>query len=308
MSEAMELKPRPTPAPDDPMAALVDALVDAYDREPVGQAGCAALPPREAIVAVVEDLRRVLFPGIYADESLPRASLRYHVGTWLCDLHRDLGRIVRLSIAHQAPERAAEEVRSEAARVAAGLLAALPDIRHALLEDAQAALDGDPAARNIEEIVLTYPGFEAITVYRLAHWLHRAGTPYVPRAMAEYAHGRTGIDIHPGATIGRRFFIDHGTGVVVGETTVIGDDVKVYQGVTLGALSVSRTFAGAKRHPTIEDRVVLYAGATVLGGETVIGRGAIIGGNVWLTQSVDAGVTVIETAPTLDFRQRGARA
>jgi len=308
MPDADVLKPRPTPAPDDPMAALVDALVDAYDREPVGQAGCAALPPREAIVAVVEDLRRVLFPGIYADESLPRASLRYHVGTWLCDLHRDLGRIVRLSIAHQAPERAAEEVRSEAARVAAGLLAALPDIRHALLEDAQAALDGDPAARNIEEIVLTYPGFEAITVHRLAHWLHCAGTPYVPRAMAEYAHGRTGIDIHPGATIGRRFFIDHGTGVVIGETTLIGDDVKIYQGVTLGALSVSRTFAGAKRHPTIEDRVVLYAGATVLGGETVIGRGAIIGGNVWLTQSVDAGVTVIETAPTLDFRQRGARA
>lgn len=287
---------------------LVDALIDAYDREPVGlTSGCVPLPALEAIVGVIEDIRRVLFPGIYSDESLPQVSRRYHVGTWLCQLHRDLSRVLRLAIAHQNPEMATPEVQSRALAATAGLLEALPEIRRQLLDDAQAALDGDPAARNIEEIVLTYPGFEAITVYRVAHWLQVAGIQYVPRAMAEYAHGRTGIDIHPGARIGRRFFIDHGTGVVVGETSDIGDDVKLYQGVTLGALSVSRGLAGAKRHPTIEDRVVIYAGATVLGGDTTIGRGAIIGGNVWLTQSVGPGVTVIETAPTLDFRQRGER-
>lgn len=301
--------PFPPVADDDRITRLVDALVDAYDREPVGQAsGCVPLPPREAIVAVIEDIRRVLFPGIYSDETLPHLSRRYHVGTWLCQLHRDLARVLRLAIAHQHPDKTPEVVRQEALDATTGLLEALPEIRRQLLADAQAALDGDPAARNIEEIVLTYPGFEAITVHRVAHWLHVAGVQYVPRAMSEYAHGRTGIDIHPGARIGRRFFIDHGTGVVIGETSDIGDDVKIYQGVTLGALSVSRGLAGAKRHPTLEDRVVIYAGATVLGGETTIGRGAVIGGNVWLTQSVAPGVTVIETAPTLDIRQRGERA
>ncbi|MCA9547708.1 MAG: serine acetyltransferase, partial [Myxococcales bacterium] len=180
---------------------------------------------------------------------------------------------------------------AEARRIAADFVACLPHIRMALKLDAQAALDGDPAAGSLEEVILTYPGFEAITVHRIAHWLYDAEVPYIPRAMAEHAHMRTGIDLHPGARIGQRFFIDHGTGVVIGETTEIGDDVKIYQGVTLGALSVHRRFAGAKRHPTLEDGVVIYAGATVLGGETVIGRNAVIGGNVWLTASVPPDTT-----------------
>jgi serine O-acetyltransferase len=166
-------------------------------------------------------------------------------------------------------------------------------LRDHLLDDARAALDGDPAARSLEEIILTYPGFQAITAHRVAHTLHLEDVPFVPRAIAEHSHERTGIDLHPGAVVGRRFFIDHGTGVVIGETSNIGDNVKIYQGVTLGALSVHRRLAGTKRHPTLEDDVVVYAGATVLGGETVIGRGAVVGGNAFITTSVAPGARVV---------------
>lgn len=178
-----------------------------------------------------------------------------------------------------------------ATEAAAILVRALPNIRARLLEDVESAYGGDPAAKSREEIIVTYPGFYAVMVYRLAHVLHQAGAPYLARVMTELAHSQTGIDIHPGAVIGRHFFIDHGTGVVIGETTVIGDHVTLYQGVTLGALNFPRDPSGAlirgrKRHPTIEDHVVIYSGATILGGEAVIGEGSIIGGNVWLTESV----------------------
>ncbi len=163
----------------------------------------------------------------------------------------------------------------------------LPDIRASLLEDAEAILTFDPAATSLAEVIRSYPGFFALAVYRFAHTFHQAGVPLIPRILTEYAHGKTGIDIHPGAQIGRRFCIDHGTGVVIGETVVIGDDVKVYQGVTLGALSVKKDLLRVKRHPTIEDNVVIYAGATILGGNTVIGHDSIIGGNVWLVKSVE---------------------
>ena len=171
-------------------------------------------------------------------------------------------------------------------------LETIPELRRILAEDVQAAFDGDPAAKSHDEIIFCYPGVAAVTVYRLAHELHRLGVPLIPRMMTEYAHGKTGIDIHPGATIGRRFFIDHGTGVVIGETTEIGDGVKLYQGVTLGALSFPRDaktgqiVRDAKRHPTIEDEVVIYANATILGGETVIGHHAIIGSSAWITRSI----------------------
>ncbi len=281
---------------------VVDELMASYDEDRrLGEV--PGLPPQEAIVGVVEQIRRLLFPGYYAADTLPAASRRYRVGTWICQLYTDLARILARALAHAEPVAGTDAVRRRARDVAGRFIDALPDVRARLRQDAEAALDGDPAARNIEEVVLTYPGFEAITVHRIAHWLHGEQVPYIPRAMSEWAHARTGIDIHPGARIGRRFFIDHGTGVVIGETTDIGDDVKIYQGVTLGALSVSRSLAGAKRHPTIEDRVVIYAGATVLGGQTVIGRGAVIGGNVWLTSSVAPATTVIESPPTLDFRE-----
>lgn len=162
----------------------------------------------------------------------------------------------------------------------------LPRLRHLLLQDAEAIAKGDPAAQSIEEVIRTYPGFKAVAVYRMANALYRLRVPLVPRILSEYAHAQTGIDIHPGATIGSQFCIDHGTGLVIGETTKIGNNVKVYQGVTLGALSVEKSLANVKRHPTIEDNVIIYAGATILGGNTVIGYNSIIGGNVWLTESV----------------------
>lgn len=171
-------------------------------------------------------------------------------------------------------------------RLVERFLAGLPEVLITLETDAQAMLDGDPAARSYDEVVLTYPGFYAIAVYRVAHLLHTLGLPLLPRLLTEFAHEKTGIDIHPGATIGRRFCIDHGTGVVVGETTHIGEGVKLYQGVTLGALSVEKALADSKRHPTIEDEVVIYAGATILGGTTVVGHHSLVAGNAWLTQSV----------------------
>jgi serine O-acetyltransferase len=196
--------------------------------------------------------------------------------------------------------------------VIARFLGRLPEIRTRLSEDVEAAYDGDPAAKSFAEIVLSYPSIRALAIYRIAHELHVLGVPVLPRMMTEYAHDRTGIDIHPGATIGRRLFIDHGTGVVVGETTHIGDNVRLYQGVTLGAKAPRRgePLRGKKRHPTIEDDVTIYAGATILGGETVIGAGSVIGGNVWLTASVPARSKVIAEPPTqlVQPRRSGADA
>ena len=280
---------------------IADALLRSYDLD---QAERPRLPTSEAIVHLLDDIRRILFPGYYSEENLPEASRRYHVGTWLCQLHNELARLIHRAIAHAQTGDSSGKIQEEALTVASRFLNALPDLRELLRRDAEAALAGDPAATSVEEVVLTYPGFQAITVHRIAHWLHESQVPFIPRAMAEHAHTMTGIDIHPGATIGQRFFIDHGTGVVIGETTTIGDGVKIYQGVTLGALSVERSLAGSKRHPTIEDGVVLYAGATVLGGETTIGQRAVVGGNVWLTDSVAPNTTVLESRTSPDFRAR----
>ena len=177
----------------------------------------------------------------------------------------------------------------------------IPELRRILATDVQAAYDGDPAVRTLDEVIFCYPGLEAVTIHRLAHLLHKLEVPLIPRMMTEWAHSRTGIDIHPGARIGERFFIDHGTGVVIGETTTIGKRVKVYQGVTLGALSVAKGLAGTKRHPTLGDRVVVYAGATVLGGETLVGEDSIVGGNVFLTSSVPPG-TIVYSSNQLKIR------
>lgn len=196
--------------------------------------------------------------------------------------------------------------RARGERIVYELLDALPSIREMLHEDARAALEGDPAARSLVEVVLAYPSIRALAVHRVAHFLHRRRVPLIPRMMSEYVHGQTGIDIHPGARIGPGLFIDHGTGVVIGETAVLGRWCKLYQGVTLGALSVAKhapaTWDPPKRHPTLEDRVTVYAGATILGGETVIGEGSVIGGNVWLTRSVPAGTTVQIEPPLLRYR------
>ena len=198
----------------------------------------------------------------------------------------------------------------QAEEIADDVIGHIPEIRRLLSGDIQAAYDGDPAANSVEEVILSYPAILAVATHRIAHLLYRREVPLIPRIMSEYAHGITGIDINPGARIGKNFFIDHGTGTVIGETTVIGDNVKLYQGVTLGALSFPRDekgkiVKGRKRHPTIEDNVVIYAGATILGGGTVIGRNSVIGGNVWITSSVPPNTKVIANLPEQNHSQRG---
>jgi serine O-acetyltransferase len=207
--------------------------------------------------------------------------------------------------AHQCTEEGDFEALGQAKAVE--FLERIPDLRRVLATDVQAAYDGDPAVRTLDEVIFCYPGLEAVTIHRLAHMLHSLKVPLIPRMMAEWAHARTGIDIHPGATIGDHFFIDHGTGVVIGETCEIGSRVKLYQGVTLGAISFQtdadgHLVRGTKRHPTIEDRVVVYANATVLGGATRIGHDSVIGSNVWLTRSIEPHTTVVLERPKLRMR------
>lgn len=247
-------------------------------------------PTMVASEELMEKLRILLFPGFFRGEDY--GSLESYVSMLVAEIQFRLEAIL-LPLLEGNKERCRQ--------ICLGLLQDIPHIRALLQQDLQAFLSGDPAATNEAEIIAAYPGFHAITVHRLANSLHRLGTPVLPRLLSEIAHSRTGIDIHPGATIGPAFFIDHGTGVVIGETTVIGTGVKIYQGVTLGALSTrgGQCLRGKKRHPTIEDEVTIYANASILGGDTVIGAGATIGGSAFVTRSVPAGTTVIGNAPSL---------
>jgi len=268
--------------------------------EPLFHGGEEPLPQKREVIAIVRGLQEVIYPGYYGDHSLYREYLHGHLGDQLFVLSRRLeGEVSRaLAAGCRKPGGAAlPRPEVDAREVVTSFFERLPDVMELIGADVEAAYHGDPAATCLEEIVLAYPGVKAVFTYRIAHLLHRLGVPLVPRIMTEFAHNETGVDIHPGAEIGRDFFIDHGTGVVVGETTVIGDRVKLYQGVTLGALSFPREEGGSlvrgtKRHPTLEDDVVVYAGATILGGTTVVGRGSVIGGNVWLTASVPPGSRV----------------
>jgi serine O-acetyltransferase len=268
--------------------------------EPLFHGGEAPLPQKGEVIAIVRGLQEVIYPGYFGDQSLYREYLHGHLGDQLFALSKRLeGQACRaLAAPCRKPGGAAvPQADVEAREIVMAFLERLPEVMDLIAADVEAAYHGDPAASCLEEIVLAYPGVKAVFTYRIAHLLHSLGVPLVPRIMTEFAHNETGCDIHPGATIGRDFFIDHGTGVVIGETTDIGDRVKLYQGVTLGALSFprderGRLVRGTKRHPTLEDDVVVYAGATILGGETVVGRGSVIGGNVWLTTSVPPGSRV----------------
>ena len=231
----------------------------------------AALPSKRDVEAFVDEILALLFPQHMEDVEASEDQVRARLTLLRSNLSRLLCAVV--------PRERSQELAGRFTEL-------LPGIYEHLRADAEAIVAGDPAAESLDEVVVAYPGFLAIAIHRIAHGLHVLGVPILPRLLAEVAHARTGIDIHPGATIGRSFCIDHGTGIVIGETAVIGDDVKVYQGVTLGALSVSKSAAGTKRHPTIEDRVVLYANATVLGADATVGHDSVIGGNVWLTTSV----------------------
>ena len=256
----------------------------------------SSFPNRENVISVLHDLQYLIFPGYRTAEDLDSATLRYVTGERVNRILSMLTREIKKALSFVVQDSKIEQSHcyNLAENAAVALIEEIPEIRRKIALDVQAANAGDPAAKSNEEVIVSYPGLEAITVYRLANFLCRNGIPVVPRIMSEYAHSRTGIDINPGATIGESFFIDHGTGVVIGESCVIGNNVKIYQGVTLGALSVKKELMNKKRHPTIEDNVTIYANATILGGSTVIGEGSVVGGNTWITKSVAPHSTVLQ--------------
>ena len=271
------------------------------------------LPVRSKIVKILDLFIELLFPGYAGDRVVTRTNVSFITGDIICQLHAELSEQLERAYSHRCRMDKCDtcDCRVMAENVSMHLLNQLPAIRDMLKEDVAAAYDGDPAAQSYEEIVISYPGLLTITTYRIAHELYLKEVPLIPRIMSECAHARTGIDIHPGASIGRRFFIDHGTGVVIGETTVIGNNVKIYQGATLGALSFpkderGRVIKGGKRHPTIEDNVTIYAEATIL-GDVVIGKNSVIGGNAWVKESVPPGVAVVVAETELVYRNRKKR-
>jgi serine O-acetyltransferase len=283
------------------------ALVESYTSEGVKihHLDRQPLPSHAEVIRVLVTIHELLFPGYIGAQGLTATSLRLHVESRMAWLDEVLTEQIQRAIGHGTKIGSTCPVTDrEPSECAAAFLAELPRLREVLATDVQAAYEGDPAAICMDEIIFSYPSIYAVMVYRLAHELHNMRIPLIPRIMTEHAHHRTGIDIHPGTRIGSRFFIDHGTGVVIGGTAVIGNNVKLYQGVTLGAFSFDKDATGkllrnTKRHPTIEDDVVIYAGATILGGDTLIGRGSVIGGNVWLTHSVPPGTRVLQESPNL---------
>jgi serine O-acetyltransferase len=290
-----------------PLSNVVDALLEGYRSDARGHhIDRHYLPSRAEILEAVQLMLQLIYPGYFGRQGLTSENVAYHTGVIVSTLRDKLERQIELCVCHQAEAEGLPTggCAPHARKQTATFLAALPELRTRLLDDVQAAFDGDPAATNLDEVILAYPGLLAVTVYRIAHELQQMGVPLMPRIMTEWAHSVTGADIHPGARIGRSFFIDHATGVVVGETTEIGANVKLYQGVTLGALSHPRDESGrvirnTKRHPTVEDGVTVYANATVLGGETVLGSGSIVGGSVFLTESVPVRSRVAIKAPEL---------
>ena len=297
---------------------LIDGILDSYDRYGlINRNDAENFPNRQNVVSVLQDLQSLVFPGFRVAEYIDPVNIRYVTGQRVNNIIANLTREIQKALIYTISKKEcqekekAETVNNEnekaggkvetshcfklAEKTAIALIEEIPEIRRKIQLDTIAAFNGDPAAKSNEEVILSYPGLEAILVYRIAHFLYENGVPIIPRIMSEHVHGKTGIDIHPGAEIDESFFIDHGTGVVIGETCIIGRNVKVYQGVTLGALSVKKNLQNKKRHPTIQDDVTIYANATILGGETVIGKGSIIGGNTWLTESVEPHTVVTQS-------------
>jgi serine O-acetyltransferase len=273
------------------------------------------LPKRSEIIDIVDEVRRLVFPGFFGVENTAYVSLEAFAGSTLAVVYEKLFKQIRVALLYdrrngrhnaknaETNEKSIEELAESYAMT---FIEKLPEIQNMVLKDVQAELDGDPAAGSREEVIFCYPGLYTIFVYRIAHELYKLHIPYIPRIMSEHAHGKTGIDINPGAEIGEYFFIDHGTGIVIGETTNIGNHVKIYQGVTLGALSTMKgqELSGVKRHPTIEDNVVIYANTTILGGETVVGENSVVAGNSFITSSIPANTRVSMNKPELKLRER----
>lgn len=281
---------------------LIDGILDSYDRYGgINRSEAENFPNRQNVITVLQDLQCLIFPGFRVEEDISPTNIRYITGTRVNNIIATLTKEIQKALVYTVSTQNGNTNNIEnshcfklAEHTSLALLEELPEIKRKITLDVEAVFRGDPAAKSKEEIILSYPGLEAILIYRIANFLYTNGVPIIPRIMSEYIHGKTGIDINPGAKIGESFFIDHGTGIVIGETTIIGNNVKIYQGVTLGALSVKKELKNKKRHPTIEDDVTIYAGATILGGETTIGRGSTIGGNTWVTHSIPAGTVLTQ--------------
>ncbi|RKY09326.1 MAG: serine acetyltransferase [Planctomycetota bacterium] len=298
------------PGDNEKMESLAEEIVGTYEGDTgINFIDVSNLPARDKVLEILNLLIELLFPGYAGTRAFSRRNIKFVVGDILCRIRTELTEQAELALRHNCrlENCLTDDCATMAADATDHLLNRLPAIREMLKGDVQAAYEGDPAAKSFEEIVISYPYIIAIATHRIAHELYLRHIPLIPRIMSESAHSRTGIDIHPGARVGKNFFIDHGTGVVIGETTVIGDNVKLYQGVTLGALSFpkderGRVIKGGKRHPTIEDNVTIYAEATIL-GDVTIGAGATVSGNVWLTHSVAPGVTVAMVKPESLYKQ-----
>ena len=292
--------------PKTKLPQIIGKIVNTYGTEDgINHIEGPNLPSRDLVHEIATNFLDVLFPGYYAKQELSKGDVTNYIWEKIAFIYHHLSRenfkSLKSAYSNQEDEK---KLTDRSIEITFSMLNRIPDMRDKLRGDVLSALDGDPAAKNLDEIILSYPGIEAIAIYRVAHEIHLLKVPLIPRIMTEYAHSKTGIDIHPGATIGEHFFIDHGTGVVIGETTEIGNNVRIYQGVTLGALSVKKDASGniergKKRHPTIKDNVIIYAGATILGGKTVVGENSIIGGSVWLTESVPPCTLLFNKPPEL---------
>jgi serine O-acetyltransferase len=288
---------------------IAQAIIDSCgDKNSCNHVDFEPIPSKDAVIKIIDKFLEIIFPGYFSQEKLDPVNLSFNIGQCVIQLFSMLSEQVTSGIRHDCTRNnmTCQECNDKGLEISLKVLESIPSIRRSLALDVQAAFEGDPAAKSYDEIIFSYPGIFAITVYRTAHVIYELGVPMLPRIMSEYAHSKTGIDIHPGAHIGESFVIDHGTGVVIGETTTIGKNVRIYQGVTLGALSLSKEaceeLREKKRHPTIEDDVIIYSGATILGGDTVIGARAVIGGNVWLTESVPPDTRVLMENPQLVYK------
>lgn len=293
------------------LSSIAENIIDSCeDSDCFLHADFEPIPSVDRAVKIINLLKEILFPGYFSTGNLTPVNLKYSMGQSVSVLFDLLSKQISSSIRHDCIryDQPCHDCSEKGEWAALELMRDIPSLRSRLSMDVRATFDGDPAARSFDEIIFSYPGIQAITVYRIAHRLYELEIPILPRTMSEQAHSSTGIDIHPGATIGDRFVIDHGTGIVIGETTVIGNNVRIYQGVTLGAHSLPAN-AGSRlkdvrRHPTIEDDVIIYAGATILGGDTTIGKRSVIGGNVWLTESIPADTRVVMKNPELIYHQK----
>lgn len=286
---------------------IADRLNDNYKQQGLFEVEVDQhLPKREEIIDILNEVRRIVFPGYFGTENTAYVSLNSFAGNTLAGIYEKLYKQIYVALSYHTLEKQQSDIEKMAQELTLNFLEQIPTIQQLILKDVEAELEGDPAANSREEIIFSYPGIYAIFVYRIAHELYQLQVPFIPRIMTEHAHGKTGIDINPGATIGEYFFIDHGTGIVIGETTIIGRHVKLYQGVTLGALSLSQgqALSGVKRHPTIEDNVVIYANATILGGETVVGQNSVVAGNSFVTESIPPNTKVSAYIPELMLKSR----